>query len=793
MDDKSLELLEFHRVREILAGYTFFSASHDLASNLQPLTDVEQISLLLRQSAEARHLLSLEPSFSIGDIVDVREVVMMAARGKLLEPPILIEIHKTLAATRQLHSNLVKLSTELPLLCNIVNGIVELRQLERDIGNCLAPTGEVLDSASPRLASIRQQLRHARENLLRHLETTMRAPRGRRIIQEHIVTEREGRYVIPIKSEFRKEIKGIVHDVSNTGATVFVEPWATVELGNELRELLMAEKHEIERILSDLSTRAGAHEVEISGNIALAAELDLALAKARYARRARATEPVLTTFAENEGKTTGAQAGVLKLVAARHPLLGEKAVPLSVEIGRDFAILVITGPNTGGKTVALKTIGLLSLMTQAGLPIPASAESCIPIFDNVFADIGDEQSIEQTLSTFSWHISNLVRIINQATERSLVLIDELGTSTDPAEGSALARSIMLHLLSRRTLSVATTHYGDLKAFAHTTAGFQNASLDFDPVTLTPTYHLTVGLPGGSNALATAARLGLPSEIVTNAREMLSEGTEQLETLLTDLAGEKQRFDALHHELENERREAAQRKSELENELQRLRTEERKSIQEARDKLVHEAAELQKEIRQATAELRKEKTRERIEQARRMMASMQEQLQSEAWQPRTGTAGEATDESRITVGDTVWLKDADLPATVLSISEDTQQIEVQARQTRFRLSLDSVTKITAPPSREKPGLTRVTRKPMSRSVLPEFHLLGRRADEVEPMLDSYLNDACLANLNEVRIVHGVGTGTVRQIVRDLLATHPLVKSFRPGGPGEGGNGATVVQL
>jgi len=795
VDNKSLEILEFPRIREILAGFTSFSASHELAIKLQPLSDYEQVSLLLTQSAEARHLLSVEPDFSIGGVVDIREAVKMAALGKVLEPRSLLEIQGTIAAVCQLRGRLRKLAKELPLLWNIAEGIVELRQVEKDIGSRFAPSGELLDSASSKLATVRQRLRQAREQLLNRLEAVIKSPKGRKIIQEPIITEREGRYVIPIKVEFRKEIKGIVHDVSNTGATVFIEPWTTVELGNELRELVMEERREVERILRELSSEVGAHEAEISHSIALAAELDLALAKARYADMAGAAEPVLTTFEEDGKGNAGEQAGVLRLIEARHPLIAEKAVPLSVEMGRDFSVLVITGPNTGGKTVALKTIGLLSLMAQAGIPTPASAETCLPIFDSIFADIGDEQSIEQTLSTFSWHVGNIVRIIKSATERSLVLLDELGTSTDPAEGSALARSILLSFSSRGTMTVATTHYGDLKAFAHTTPGLQNASLDFDPVTLTPTYHLTVGIPGGSNALATASRLGLPSEIIADAREMLSEGAQELETLLADLMSEKRRVEALHCDLGKARDEVEQRNTKLKSELQRLETEEQKVIQETRDRVLYEAAELHKEIRQAASELRKEKSKERIEQARKAVAAVQEQLQSDVWQATAGgkTDGEAADESSIAPGDAVWLKEANLQATVLSVSEETRQVEVQAGRTKLSLNLDSVQKVVSVGGEAMPQFVPVRRKLRGQAVSLELDLRGKRADEIYAALDRYLNDAYLANLGEVRIAHGFGTGTVRDIVRELLASHPLVKSFRAGKRGEGGDGATIVEL
>ena len=795
MDDKSLEILEFHRVREILAEFTAFSASHELALDIQPLSDYEQISLLLRQSTEAGRLLSLEPNFSIGTVFDIRQAVALAAQGKILEPRTLIEIRQTVAAMCHLRSTLGKLSEKLPLLWNITEGIVELHQLEKDIANCIAPTGELLNSASPTLAAVRQQWKEVHRQLLQSLEAIIRSPRRRRIIQEPIITEREGRYVIPIKVEFRREMKGIVHSVSNTGATLFVEPWAAIEEGNTLRELVMEEAREIERILKSLSATVGIHEAELCHSIDLVAELDLALSKARYAIKVRATEAILATFKGNGKIPADEQAGIIRLVEARHPLLMGKAVPLSVEIGRDFSILIITGPNTGGKTVALKTIGLLSLMTQAGIPIPAAAESRIPVFDGIFADIGDEQSIEQTLSSFSWHIGNIIRIINGVTGRSLVLLDELGTSTDPVEGSALARSILLHFLSLGTMTVATTHFSDLKAFAHTTSGLQNASLDFDPVTLTPTYHLIMGVPGGSNALATASRLGLPIKIINDARGMLSKVTQEMETMLADLISGKQAVETTRRDLEHERNEAEQHNTELKTALRLLKTEKRKVIQEARDKVTREAAELQKEIRRAASELRKEKSELALKQARKTLAALSGQLKSEVWQPKVDVKvdEEAIDESNISVGDTVQLREVDLQATVLSISQKTRKIEVQAGLTKLRLGLDTVEKVASPHGSTTPKFTPVRRQLLGRPVSAELDLRGKRAEEIEWLLDNYINGASLANLSEVCIIHGFGTGTVRNIVRELLASHPLIKSFRPGEKGEGGDGVTIVKL
>jgi DNA mismatch repair protein MutS2 len=783
MDDKSLEMLEFPRIREILAGYTSFSGSRALVAALEPQTDYDKISLLLQQTAEARQLLALDRSFAIGNVTDIRDKAKLAALEGILDPLSLLEVQQTLAALHELCRYLKSIATDFPLLWNIAGGIVELRQIEKDIAACLDPAGEVLDTASPALAAIRQQLRETRGQILERLEGIIRSPRGGRILQEDIITEREGRYVILVKVENRHDIKGIVHDISNTGATVFMEPTATVGLGNALRELVIEERREMERVLRLLSAEVGAHSDDIVRSIELVAELDLIVAKARYAGRINAVEPEII------GPGNSLKDGsYIKLVEARHPLLGDKAVPFSLELGRDFSGLVITGPNTGGKTVTLKTIGLLSVMAQAGMPIPATAASRLPLFDGVFADIGDEQSIEQTLSTFSWHMGNIVRIIRSATGRSLVLLDELGTSTDPAEGSALARAILRYFLARGTLTVATTHYSDLKAFAHATGGLENASLEFDPATLAPTYRLTVGLPGGSNAMATAARLGLPEEIIRDARGMLTGGSQELENLLANLMAEKQKIASLQKELAAERDDFARRNAALDGELQRLKTEERRAIQEARDAIVREAAGLHKDIREAAAGLRRMKTAAGIEKARKSLAKVREQLEKDTWQPKVTGTPEA-DTGTIKVGDTVRVREAGLTATVLAISEDTGEIEVQSGRTKMRLGLDSVVKATAPPEAAPTAGIR----PVARAVPRELDLRGKRADEVEPMLDAYLNDAVRADLPEVRIIHGIATGTVRNMVRELLAAHPLVKSFRPGERHEGGDGATVVRL
>jgi DNA mismatch repair protein MutS2 len=754
---------------------------------LKPLSDYDKVSLLLRQSAEARYLLSVDRGFDVSSASDVREDVKLAALGKILEPKKLVEIQQTLSTARRVRSSLNEISKEVLLMWDIAKGIVDLPEIEKGITRCLSPEGEVLDRASPELTAIRAKLKETREVLKKHLESIIRAPRGRKIIQEPIITERGGRYVVPVKVEFRREIKGLTHDVSNTGTSVYVEPWSTVELGNTHRELQTAEKREVERILRNLSMAVGAKETEILRGISRLAELDMIMAKARYARSVKAAEPDLINPSNEPGEDS--PSFVIRLVDARHPLLGHKAVPLSVEIGKDFSILVVTGPNTGGKTVALKTIGLLSLMTQSGIPIPASPESRMPICDGIFADIGDEQSIEQTLSSFSWHVGNIVRIIENATERSLVLLDELGTSTDPAEGSALARALLLHFLSSRTLIVATTHYADLKAFAHTTPGLKNASFDFDPVTLAPTYHMTIGIPGGSNALAVAARLGVPPTIIEQATTLLPEGVLDLESMLSDIAAEKIKVTEIRTILEKARNEAEARKTEIADRLAQVRSEERKVVQETRDKVIVEVANLHRQIRQASLDLRKQRSKEAIDEAKKTMANVKTRLDSEVPAPK---AAELELQEPIAVGDTVYMSEMDLYGTVRFISEETQEAQVQAGQITLNVRLNNLEK-ARPSAIIQPGARSKIVIPAGRPMLSSLNLRGKRADEVEVLVDGYLNEATLANLNTVRIIHGIGTGTVRQIVRDFLTGHPLVKSFRTGNKEEGCDGVTVVSL
>ncbi len=785
LDKQALEMLEFPRVRERLAAYTSFALGRELALSIQPTSDIEWVRLLLKQSAEARRLLSMRPDFHISEAYDVREDVVKAEKGAMLDPVVLLRVLKTITAARLARNGLSKLSEELPALWNIAREITDLSSLEAEINRCLSPTGEVLDSASERLGNIRWKLRETRRQLQEKLASIVKSKKGQAALQEQLVTERNGRYVLPIRAEARRELKGIVHDVSNTGATVFIEPMETIEAGNELRQHEVEERQEIERILCSLSAMVGAAAEDINANTGILARLDLALAKACYAEKIRAVEPEIS---DGEPRC-------LKLVNARHPLLKGEAIPLNVELGREFSILIISGPNAGGKTVALKTMGLLVLMAQSGLPVPCADGTVMPVYDNIFADIGDEQSIEQTLSTFSAHISNLARIVKQSTSGSLALLDELGISTDPAEGAALAQAILSHFADKGTSVVVTTHYSELKAFAHLNKKLRNASLDFDPVTLSPTYRLTVGIPGGSNALNIASRFGLPDEIVSNARSIMSRGSQEVEAMMVDLAAERKRLESLRGLLEREKARVAELKEKLESETARIREKEREMLREIQDNINSEIAGLYRSIRQAENELKKQQTREKIESSRRALEEIGRQAdrrQKKLGDRLAEIKNEEAEAGKIFVGGSVRLKDMDMTATVLSINEEQGRLEALAGDVRLTLRLDRVEKLDGPGAAVDDERT-VMRPKTTRSASLELDLRGHRPEIAVSELDSYLNDAFMSHLSEVRIIHGYGTGAVRQSVREALATHPLVKSFRPGGTGEGGDGVTLVKL
>ncbi|HEY7339307.1 MAG TPA: endonuclease MutS2, partial [Ktedonobacterales bacterium] len=594
MHEKSLTTLEYPKILEQLTREASFSASKELARTLAPSDDRNEVRRRLAFTSEARLLLEQRPDTGIRGAKEVRPHVRAAERGVMLTSHELVEILATLRASEYVSRLVRKVSEHFPLLWSLAVDLPVRPGLEARIGESISEDGDILDSASPALRRIRAELRAAQQRLQDRLGTLVNEYRS--ALQEPIITTRSDRYVLPVRAEARGQVKGIVHDQSGSGATVFIEPAVVVEMNNRLRELHLEEQREIERILQELSEAVASDGPYITLAVELLAQIDLHLAKARYAGLLRANAPSVNSD------------GRLLLRQARHPLLRGNVVPIDFWLGRDhddteMRMVVITGPNTGGKTVALKTVGLLSLMAQAGMHIPCEDGSEIPVYSDIFADIGDEQSIEQSLSTFSSHLTRIVEILRLATDDSLVLLDELGAGTDPSEGSALARAILAHLLAERVNTIATTHYSELKVFAHEQPGVANASVEFDVETLSPTYRLSIGLPGRSNALAIATRLGLPADIIENAREYVGAAGVEMEGLLANLQAERTAAADERYQLTMERVEAQHQRTQAE----KLRAE----IEEERVRVLNEArAQGRREVEETRAELARVKTQMR---------------------------------------------------------------------------------------------------------------------------------------------------------------------------------------
>lgn len=788
MDDKYLETLEYPKIIERLAGYTDFSAGRELALALRPSSDIAEVRRRQQETSEARAFLDLKSDASVGGARDVRPLVHQARLGRVLEPGELLDIRGTLTSGRVLRRAISRLAAEFPLLAQTAEGIQECPELVASIERVLNDRGEVLDSASPALARIRRDLATTHARLLERLNRIVNDPRNAAYLQEAIVTQREGRYVIPLKADFKGRIRGLVHDQSASGATLFIEPLATLELGNQWRKLQLDEEQEIRRILSELTAQVAEAGEAIIATVDALAALDLAFAKAKYSYQLKCVAPELVDLIEptatrlhREREARRHHPGtIVDLVRARHPLLPpETVVPIDVWLGGDFDILVITGPNTGGKTVTLKTVGLLAAMAQAGLHIPASEGSALAVFDGLYADIGDEQSIEQSLSTFSSHLTNIIDILAKANERSLVLLDELGAGTDPVEGSALARAILSTLLDRRIPAMVATHYPQLKLYAHSTPRVQNASVEFDLETLSPTYELTIGLPGRSNALAIASRLGLSAEIIERARTWVSDSDQEADRLLDDIRTARE-------ETARARREAAAALA---------------RIQEQERELARRLAEIESERQELLAEAREELQRIRAE-LRTLRAAMETQSITAEWiaqaerrleQVKVASAPQPV--SRVTsdlrVGDRVWVSHLNLEGEIVALDEEGAEIQVG----NFRVRADPATlEFRSRPEVSQAKARSRTRLPTPSTLVPrQLHLRGARVEDALIELDKYLNDAYLAGMSEVSIVHGKGTGALRRAVRQALGDHPLVSNYRPGEQGEGGDGVTVVTL
>lgn len=798
MDAKTLQILEYPKILDRLAGYCAFPASAEKARSLHPTTVLEEARRWQAETREALQLLMTRPDLTIGGARDVRAQVDLAMHGGVLTPSELLDVKFTLVAARTLVRTFERLNEQFPHLCEIARQMPPPLGLIDAITRAISERGEILDSASEKLAHIRRDMRIAHDRLMTKLQRMISDPKNAPLLQEALITQRDGRYVIPLRAEFKGKIKSIIHDQSASGATLFVEPLGVVEHNNQYRELQLAERDEERRILTELSMQVGMHGQEILTTIEVTADLDLAFAKAKYADDLTATEPVLHPIRRrSNSKHPGT---IIRLYQARHPLLDQRSVvPIDVELDEQTYAMIVTGPNTGGKTVTLKTVGLLALMAQSGMHTPAHSGSEISLFNSIYADIGDEQSIEQSLSTFSGHITNIIHILEKADQHSLVILDELGAGTDPQEGAALARAILTDLLERGITTLVTTHHPELKAYAHATSGVVNASVEFDLETLQPTYRLTIGLPGRSNALAIAQRLGMPEKIIGMAKSELNPTDLRAEDLLDEIHTQRDRARQARTAAEKARQEAEKLRNDLRCRLEQIEDERLAVLEKAHSEAESLLQELQEEVRQIRRNLmRTRQPLEVLQAVEEKVAELEEIIEKPI--ERHSSEIEAGLASRsLRLGDKVHLRSLNTQGVITALGEEEAEVQVGMLRIRARLVDIERSGTAAPPEkkpktfpRKSPG-TSISQPPSIETPHIEIDLRGQRVDDALDALSNYLDAAFLAGMPFVRIIHGKGTGKLRQAVREMLSQHPHVKSFESGGEKEGGEGVTVAKL
>ncbi|NQS76374.1 MAG: endonuclease MutS2 [Peptococcaceae bacterium] len=785
MNEKNLKRLEYFKILEQLVSFAASPLGRERILALRPIFDSPVICRWQDEVSEGRKLLRLDPTAEMGGWKDIRSQLQRVGRGAVLEPKELIATADTLTAGRIIKGFFSERQEEYPLLDIYAFSITPLPDLEKQIKKAIMPDGEISDQASPLLTQIRRKLAKAQLDIRDYLENIIRSPNYQKYLQDPIVTIREGRYVVPVKIEYRAQVPGIIHDQSASGATLFVEPMAVVEKNNELRRLIVEERQEIERILAALTASVEEFLGEIETSLDTLGQLDFIMAKARYSQSLDAWAPIL------------ANRPILDIRQGRHPLLRGDVVPVDIRLGEDFDTLIITGPNTGGKTVTLKTAGLLTLMTQSGLHIPVGENTRVGVFRQFFTDIGDEQSIEQSLSTFSSHMSNIVEIIDRAGRNCLVLLDELGAGTDPVEGAALAQSILEKLHGAGALTIATTHYSELKNFAYARTRMENASVEFDRASLRPTYRLLIGKPGRSNAFEIAQRLGLPSELIEGAKNFLSVEQVQFAELVRNLEKSQQ-------EAETDRANAA-----------RL-AEEAKAIKDKHEQLVAELAQKREailskageearmlvktaknEAETAIRELREKisaesaRTREKaIQETRGRLSNLQRKARRAV--PEKFYGGQVP--AKLRAGQEVFLPRFNQRGHVIEPpGEGEKEVQIQVGIIKMNVPIKDLRTVEEPKAGGGQSKVAAMLLDKTRDISAELDLRGQYAAEAMLTVEKYLDDAYLASLPRVSLIHGKGTGSLRAAVHRLLKGHQRVKSFRLGEQGEGGYGVTIVEL
>ena len=796
MEQESFKVLEYKRILSKLREKAGTTLGKELASGLLPSSDREEVRERLQQTAEAVYVSSIAQP-PLGGIKDIRESIKKVGMGAVLAPDELLDILTTMYAMREMKRFFKELEAEAPILKNWARSLEILGQLEKDLEHIVDEHGNLRDDASVELKRIRREIRSSQAKIKDHLAGLLHNNEYQKYFQEAIVTMRGDRYVLPVKQEYRQHFPGIVHDQSATGSTLFIEPMAVVNLNNDIKQLTAAERHEVERILRAASQKIRKNDSQLMDNCEIMAEVDFAFAKANLAYEMKATEPVINAN------------GVTRLMSARHPLLpADKVVPIDIAIGDSYSMLLVTGPNTGGKTVSMKTFGLLVLMAQSGLFLPAESGSEIAVYSNVYADIGDEQSIEQSLSTFSAHMTHLVSILDKVEPDDLVLLDELGAGTDPEEGAALAMAILERLLTIKATVLATTHYSELKTFAFGREGIENACVEFDVATLRPTYRLLIGIPGASNAFAISRRLGLSESLIIRAKQLIQADHAQFEQVINQLEKEKMLYEQMNADIETRLRRAEQMEARAEAMRVELNQKKADIIRRAKDEGAALVRRMRRESEEVISQLKEQFNDQGIQKRQAAIQEARDRINEAAGKVRPGIVSvkafrKAVDLKTLEPGDIIYVTKLDQKGTVLSIKG--KELEVQLGSLKTNVKARDC-KFVEKAQKEKPAnhgngsLSGGKGRGRGSSFIAkaqeahrDIDIRGMMVDEAEMVLGKFLDDSVMAGLSNVLIIHGKGTGALRKGVHAYLKRHRNVASFSFADMSEGGTGATLVEL
>lgn len=783
MQERNLRVLEFTKIRERLSEMAVSAMGKARIGGLVPSSRIEEVRAWQQETEEAGNVISYIGGNPIPEFSDIGHHLKMATVGGTLSQKALLQVGETLRAARSARSSLVTDREDTPRITALARQLFTNRPLEEEIFNAILSEDEISDHASPELASIRRHIRQCNDRVRDKLNAIIHNPNMQKYLQDALITVRNGRYVIPVKSENRQNVPGLIHDQSASGATLFIEPMGVVEINNDLKQYLAKEKQEIERILAELTAKLAPDAQDMAHNLIVLSELDMIFAKAMLGKAMRATEPKLN------------DQGRINLMGARHPLIDpDKVVPSNLWMGQDFTTLVVTGPNTGGKTVTLKTVGLLTLMAQAGLQIPANYGSEISVFDEVYADIGDEQSIEQSLSTFSSHMTNIVYILKNVTPRSLALFDELGAGTDPTEGAALAMSILERLRKMGVTTLATTHYSELKAYALSQTGVENASVEFDVDTLRPTYRLSIGVPGKSNAFEISRKLGLPDEIIEDANQRLTNEHIRFEDVIANAEyhrqiaeRERQLAEQAHRETQKIRDEAER----LQKELEQQRSVMLKKAKEDAKKVLLKA---QRESEQIISELKRSRSKDGAQLKEHELNEMRRKLQGsldEMGEALSTPVTRVAPPKDLKPGETVELIHLGTKGTVITPPNDKGEATVQAGIMKMKVHVSQLRRMeeTSKEKKKTGNKIQISARPASMEV----DVRGMNLEEAIGEVDMFIDNAVLAGLKTISIIHGKGAGILRSGIQQHLKRYPAVQEFRLGRFGEGEDGVTIVTL